>query len=88
MKKIPIHYNFKKVKTKNNELKNNSTEKNLHINTFGIMNNHNRILQNMPTSPGAFSYRFERRNNSKSLEFNNNDLHIVLLLLKLKKYIQ
>ena len=88
LKKIPINYNFKKVKTKSNELKNNSTEKNLHINTFGIMNNHNKIFQKIPTSPGAFSYRFERRNNSKSLEFNNNDLHIVLLLLKVKKCFQ
>jgi hypothetical protein len=90
LKKIPINYNFKKVKTKSNELKNNSIDKNLHINTLGIMNNHshNKILQNMPTSPGAFSYRFERRNNSKSLEFNNNDLHIVLLLLKVKKCFQ
>ena len=85
LKKIPINYNFKKAKTKNNEFKNNSTEKNLHIKTFGIMNNHNKILQNMPTSPGAFSYRVERRNNNRSLEFNNNDIHIVLLLLKVKK---
>ena len=88
LKKVPINYNFKKIKTKSNELKNNSTEKNLNINTFGIINNHNRKLQNMPTSPGAFSYRLERRNNSRSLEFNNNDLHIVLLLLKVKKCFQ
>ena len=85
MKKIPKNNNFKKINTYNNSLKNNSTAKNLHINTFGIMNDHNGILQNMATSPRFISYRGARKNNKKSKDFNNDDLHIVLLLLKVKK---
>jgi hypothetical protein len=85
MKKIPTNNNFKRINTNNNSLKNNSTVKNLHINTFGIMNDHNRILQNMATSPGAISYRGAKKNYKKSIDFNNDDLHVILLLLKVKK---
>ena len=89
LKKMHANYNFKKINAKKNEsLKTKKTEKNLHINTFGIMNNHKRICQKLPTSPGVINYRVARRNNSRSLEINNNDLHIVLLLLKVKKCFQ
>ena len=85
MTKIPTNNNFKRLNANNNSLKNNSTVKNLHINTFGVMNDHNGILQNMATSPGSISYRDTRKNNNKSSGFNNDDLHAVLLLLKVKK---
>jgi len=87
MKKIPTNYNFKRINTNNtSSLKNNSTVKNLHINTNGAMNDNNGILQNMATSPGSISYRGTRKNNNKkSIDFNNDDIHAVLLLLKVKK---
>jgi len=85
MKKIPTNNNFKRINNNNNSLKNNSTVKKLNINTFGIMNAHNGILQNMVTSPGSISYRGIKNNNKKSIDFNNDDIHEVLLLLKVKK---
>ena len=68
-------------------------DKIIHLNTFENAkttknkNNYKKILKNNVISPIFSINRDKKRKCSKSMEFNNNDdIHIVLLLIKVKKY--
>ena len=93
LSKIPIKNTLKKSMTNfNKSFKSNDLEKNFYVNTLGNIkttknkNKKSKIFQSKIISPSTYSNRNKRRHNSKSLEFNNNDIHKVLLLVKVKKY--